>query len=32
MMNEEYCPLTIESQFAFFRDIDPIYKHLFAIW
>lgn len=32
MMNEEYCPLTIESQFASFRDIDPIYKHLFAIW
>jgi hypothetical protein len=32
MMNENYCPLTIESQFASFQDIDPIYKHLFAIW
>lgn len=32
MINEEYRPLTIERQFASFQDIDPIYKHLFAIW
>ena len=32
MMNENYCPLTIERHFESFQDIDPVYNHLFAIW
>lgn len=32
MMNEDYCPLTIERHFESFQDIDSIYNHLFAIW